>query len=308
MATADVVERGRKPTWWEVLKRTVREFQEDHLADWAAALTYYGVLSIFPALIVFVALLGIFGEHPRTTDALLAIVEDISPGTTAQTVREPIVQVVQSKGGAGALLGLGLVGAIWAASGYIGAFMRAMNIIYEVPEGRPFWKLRPLQIAVTVVMVLLLAVLAIAIVLTGPLADAVGEAIGLGSAVVTVWNFGKWPVLVAIVMVMLALLYYVAPNVRHPGFRLVTPGSVLAVVVWLAASALFGLYVAYFGSYNRTYGSLGGVVVFLVWLWLSNIAVLLGAELDAEVERRRELAEGQPAEEELQLPPRVEPK
>ena len=308
MATADVAGRRAKVSWWDVLKRTVREFQEDNLTDWAAALTYWGVLSIFPALVVLVALLGLLGEHPRTTNALLEIIEDLSPGTTAQTLRDPIVQIVQSKGGAGALLGLGLLGAIWSASGYIGSFMRAMNVIYEVPEGRPFWKLRPLQIAVTVVMVMLLAMIAIAIVLTGPLADAVGEAVGLGSGLVTAWNYGKWPVLVAIVIVMLALLYYVAPNVRHPGFRLVTPGAAVAVVLWLAASALFGLYVANFGSYNKTYGSLGGVVVFLIWLWLSNVAVLLGAEFDAEVERRRELEAGEPAHDELQLPPRTPPK
>jgi membrane protein len=290
-----------------VLKRTVREFQEDNLTDWAAALTYYGVLSIFPALVVLVALLGVFGEHPRTTEALLGIVEDISPGATRETLREPIVQVVQSKGGAGALLGFGLLGAIWSASGYIGAFMRAMNVIYEVPEGRPFWKLRPLQIAVTLIMTLLLALVAIAIVLTGPLADAVGSAVGLGSGLVTAWNYGKWPVLLLIVVVTLALLYYTTPNVRHPGFRLVTPGAVVAVVLWLVASVAFGIYVANFGSYNKTYGSLGAVVVFLVWLWISNIAVLLGAEFDAELERRRELEAGQPAEDELQLPPRASP-
>ena len=293
------------PSWFAALKRTVREFREDNLTDWAAALTYYGVLSIFPALVVLVALIGLLGEHPRTTDALLGIVEDVSPGATADTLREPIVQVVQSKGGAGALLGFGLLGALWSASGYIGAFTRAMNIIYEVDEGRPFWKLRPLQIVVTVVMVLLLAIVAVAIVLTGPLAEAVGGAIGLGDGLVTAWNYGKWPVLVALLALMIALLYYVTPNVRQPGFRLVTPGAVVAVVVWLVASAAFAIYVANFGSYNKTYGSLGAVVVFLVWLWLSNAAVLLGAELDAERERERQLAAGESAAaDELQLPPR----
>jgi len=286
----------------------VREAQEDHLTDWAAALTYYGILSVFPALVVLVALVALFGEYPRTTNALLDIIEQVSPGAAADVLREPIVQVVRNKGGAGALLGFGLVGAVWSASGYIGAFMRAMNVIFETPEGRPFWKLRPIQIAVTVVMVLLLAVVLIAIVLTGPLAQAVGDAVGVGDAAVTAWTWAKWPVLIAVVMLMLAMLYYVAPNVRHRGFRWMTPGAALGVVVWLIASLAFGLYVANFGSYNKMYGTLGGVVVFLLWLWISNLAVLLGAEFDAELERRRELAEGRPADEELQLPPRVPPK
>jgi membrane protein len=308
MATAEPSTRRSPPSWLDVLKRTVREAREDNLTDWAAALTYYGVLSIFPALLVLVALLSLLGEHPRTTDALLEIVQDVSPGAAAETLRDPIVDVIRSKGGAGALLGVGLVGALWSASGYIGAFMRAMNVLYEVEEGRPFWKLRPLQIAITIAMVLLLALVAIAIVVTGPLASAVGGVVGLGDAAVTAWSWGKWPVLVLIVIVMLAVLYYAAPNVKHPGFRLLSPGAVAAVVLWLVASLLFALYVANFGSYNKTYGSLGAVVVFLVWLWISNLALLLGAELDSELERRRELGEGLPAEEELQLPPREAPK
>jgi membrane protein len=308
MATAEPSTRRSPPSWPDVLKRTVREAREDNLTDWAAALTYYGVLSIFPALLVLVALLSLLGEHPRTTDALLEIVQDVSPGAAAETLRDPIVDVIRSKGGAGALLGVGLVGALWSASGYIGAFMRAMNVLYEVEEGRPFWKLRPLQIAITIAMVLLLALVAIAIVVTGPLASAVGGVVGLDDAAVTAWSWGKWPVLVLIVIVMLAVLYYAAPNVKHPGFRLLSPGAVAAVVLWLVASLLFALYVANFGSYNKTYGSLGAVVVFLVWLWISNLALLLGAELDSELERRRELGEGLPAEEELQLPPREAPK
>jgi membrane protein len=308
MATAEPSTRRSPPSWPDVLKRTVREAREDNLTDWAAALTYYGVLSIFPALLVLVALLSLLGEHPRTTDALLEIVQDVSPGAASETLRDPIVDVIRSKGGAGALLGVGLLGALWSASGYIGAFMRAMNVLYEVEEGRPFWKLRPLQIAITIAMVLLLALVAIAIVVTGPLASAVGGVVGLDDAAVTAWSWGKWPVLVLIVIVMLAVLYYAAPNVKHPGFRLLSPGAVAAVVLWLVASLLFALYVANFGSYNKTYGSLGAVVVFLVWLWISNLALLLGAELDSELERRRELGEGLPAEEELQLPPREAPK
>jgi membrane protein len=289
---------------WATLKRTVREFQDDNLTDWAAALTYYAVLAIFPGLIVLVAILGIVGQHPETTDALLGIVRDVGPESAVDTFRGPIEGVVKSNGGAGALLGVGLLVAIWSASGYIGAFIRAMNAIYDVEEGRPFWKRRPLQVVITVAMVLLLALVAISIVVTGPLAKAVGDAIGVGDTAVTLWNIVKWPVIVVVVMAMFGVLYYTAPNVRQPRFRLVTPGGVVAVLGWLVVSAGFGLYVANFGSYDKTYGSLGGVIIFLVWLWLSNVAVLFGAEFDAELERARELEAGLPAEESIQLPER----
>ena len=293
---------------WATLKRTIRELRDDNLTDWAAALTYYSVLAIFPGLIVLVAILGLVGQHPQTTNALLDIVRDIGPASAVDTFRGPIESVVKSNGGAGALLGVGLLFAIWSASGYIGAFMRAINVIYEVEEGRPFWKRRPLQIVITVAMVLLLALVAISIVVTGPLARSIGDVIGLGDTTITIWNIGKWPVIVAVVMGMFTVLYYVAPNVRQPRLRWVTPGGVLAVLLWLVASAGFALYVANFGSYDKTYGSLGGVVVFLVWLWLSNLALLFGAEFDAELERSRELAAGLPAEDSLQLPERTPPK
>jgi membrane protein len=294
-------------SWRDALKRTVREFQDDNLTDWAAALTYYSVLALFPGLIVLVAILGLVGQHPQTTNALLDIVRDVGPASAVDTFRDPIEGVVKSNGGAGALLGVGLLVAIWSASGYVGAFIRAANVIYEVEEGRSFWTRRPLQVAITVAMVLLLALIAISIVVTGPLAQAVGDQIGLGDTAVTVWSIAKWPVIVAIVMGIIATLYYVAPNVRQPGWRWVTPGGALAVLGWLVASAAFALYVANFGSYNKTYGSLGGVVVFLVWLWISNLAILFGAEFDAELERSRELAAGLPAEETLQLPEKRAP-
>jgi membrane protein len=297
------------PSWKAVLRRTVREAREDGLTDWAAALTYYAVLSIFPALIVFTAIIGLFGSYPATSDALLEIVGQVGPESAVETFRGPITDVVQNRGGAGALLGVGLLGALWSASGYVGAFMRAANSIYEVREGRPFWKLRPLQIAVTILMVLGAAVVAVSVVATGGLARAVGDAIGLSDGLVTAWNIAKWPLLAVIVVTMFAVLYHVAPNVRLPGFRWLSPGGILALVVWLVASAAFAVYVSAFGSYNKTYGALGGVVIFLVWMWLTNLSVLLGAELNAELERGRELASGQTAaEDQIQLPPRDPPK
>jgi len=212
---------------------------------------------------------------------------------------------VRSKGGAGALLGVGIVASLWSASGYVGAFMRASNAIYEVEEGRPFWKLRPLQVALTLAAVVLITTVAIAIVVTGPVARAVGDEIGMGSAAVTAFNVIKWPVIVLVLLTIIGVLYYVAPNVRQPGFPWITPGGVLALVVWAAASAGLAFYAAKFGSYEKTYGTLGGVILFLVWLWVSNLALLLGAELNAELERGRELDAGLPAEKDLQLPPRT---
>jgi membrane protein len=282
------------------LSRTLKEYRQDNLTDWAAALTFYALLSLFPALLVLVALLGLFGRYPETTDALLRIVSEIGPSSAVQTFKGPIEGVIRNKGGAGALLGIGLLAALWSASGYVGAFMRASNTIYEVPQRR-FCRQRPLQLLITLLMALLLAIVASALVLTGPLAAAVGKVLGLSGLTVTVWSIAKWPVLLLLVMVMISVLYYLAPNVRQPGFRLVTAGGVVAVLVWVVASVGFAFYVANFGSYNATYGSLGAMIVFLVWLYLSNNALLLGAEFNAELERTRELRAGLPAEERLRV-------
>jgi membrane protein len=290
-----------------VLRRTIREFRDDNLTDWAAALTYYSVLSLFPALIALVAVLGLVGSE-GTINSLLEIIDDLGPASAVETFRGPVETAVNADAGAGVALVISLALALWTASGYIGAFMRASNTIYEVEEGRAFWKLRPLQVAVTLVMVLLLGVVLVAIVLTGPLAESVGSVIGVSDAAVTAWNFAKWPVLAVVVVTMLAFLYYAAPNVRQPSFRWMTPGSGLAIAVWILASIGFAIYVANFGSYNKTYGALGGAVVFLIWLWLSNVAVLLGAELNAEIERERQLKAGnREATERIQLDPRSKP-
>jgi membrane protein len=301
----DIPRRG----WIAVLKRTWVEFKEDNLTDWAAALTYYAVLALFPAMLALVALVGIFGQYPQTTDALLDIVRQVSGNNSALNgLRDTINGVVQHKGGAGALLGLGLAGAVWSASGYIGAFMRASNAIYEVPEGRPFWKLRPLQVVVTLAMVLLLAALLLSLVVTGPVARAIGDKVGLGSTAVTVYQIAKWPIMAGVVLVILAILYYVAPSARLPKIQWLSPGAIVALIIWVIASAAFGFYVARFGSYNKTYGTLGGAISLLVWLWITNLAVLFGQELNAEIERGRELTAGLPAERELQLESRGKPK
>jgi membrane protein len=290
-------------SWWAILKRTVKEFQDDNLTDWAAALTYYGIMSLFPMLVALVAVLGVFGQE-SSVGVLLDSFREAGMSNVADSVEEPLLGVVDAKGGASALLGVGLLLSIWSASGYLGAFIRATNSIYEVEEGRPFWKLRPMQVGLTVVGVFLLSMVAIGLVVSGPLAEAIGNAIGLGDTAVTIWGIAKWPVMLVIVMTVVASLYYVAPNVRQPSFRWITPGGIVAVLLWVIASIGFAFYVSNFGSYNKTYGTLGGIISFLVWLWVSNLALLLGAELDAELERERELKAGLPAERELRLPPR----
>ena len=296
-----------KRTWFGVAKRAFTEFKDDNITDWAAALTYYAVLSIFPALIVFVALLGLFGQGQSTVDALLGIVEDV--GGPVDSLREPITQVVQQQSGAAGLtLVLGVLAALWTASGYVGAFIRASNAIYEVKEGRKFYILRPLQILLTIIGVLLLTVITLAIVSSGSVAQAIGDAIGVGDTVVTIWNIAKWPVIVIIVSLMIAGLYHIAPNVKQPKFKWFTLGGFLALLLWVIASVAFGLYVANFGSYSKTYGSLGAVISFLVWMWISNNVLLFGAEVNAELERGREIEAGQPAEDEIKLPYRKEPK
>jgi membrane protein len=290
-----------KRSWWAVLKRTVREFGKDNLSDWAAALTYYSVLSLFPAVIVLMAALGLLG--PSATQTLIDNINALVPGQDRDVLVTAIKELQHSQGLAGPLAIIGLAGALWSASEYIGAFMRASNAIYEVPEGRPVWKTVPLRVGLTLGVVVLLAFCAVGVVATGAVAERAGQMLGIGSTGVLVWDIAKWPVLAALVSLTFALLYWAAPNVKHPGFRWLTPGGVLAVVVWALASAGFAFYVANFGSYNKIYGSLGGLIGFLVWLWISNIAILLGAELDAELARGQRIEVGQPAEREPFLPP-----
>jgi membrane protein len=289
--------------WWPVLKRTVSEFKDDNLTDWAAALTYYGILAIFPALIVLVSILGLVGDP--ATQPLIDNLGKVAPGPAKEIFTNAINNLQGSRGAAGVLFVVGLLGALWSASGYVAAFMRASNSIYDIEEGRPIWKTLPLRVILTLVLMLLLAISALAVVLTGGLARAVGDVIGLGDTAVTVWDIAKWPVLLLVVSFMFALLYWAAPNVKHPGFHWISPGGVLAVVGWLIASAAFAFYVSSFGSYNKTYGALGGVIVFLVWLWISNIVILLGAEFNAELERERAIEAGmRPEDKEPFMEPR----
>jgi membrane protein len=300
--------RGAKSGWLATLKRTATEFRDDNLSDWAAALTYYGLLSLFPALLALVSLVGLFGDPKSTTDAVTEMVTSLGPSSAADTFSGPIEPITPNRGAAGLPLVVGLATALWSASNYVGAFMRASNVIYETPEGRPFWKLRPLQVLVTLVMIVLTALVALGLVLTGPIVEAVADPIGLSSTAVDVWNIAKWPVLIALFITVIGVLYYASPNVKLRGFKWVTPGSLVAILVWILASAAFALYVANFGSYDKTYGTLGGLIVLLVWFWITNLAILFGHQLNAERERSLEIEEGKRgAETELQMEPRSVP-
>src|SRR5215213_4270854 len=312
MTTIDRDERGRsasrsdaRPEWRGVLRRTVAESQADAITDRAAALTYYGVLSIFPALIALVSVVGLVGQP--ATKPLLKNVGSFTPGAARDILESAVNGLTHGRSSAGLLFFAGIAGAVWAASGYVAAFMRAANVIWDVEEGRPITRTLPLRIAVTILAVVLLAASAVAVAMTGGLAEKGGKLLGVGGTAVTVWDVAKWPVLVLIASLLFALLYYSAPNVKHSSFRAILPGGLVAVLLWIAASAVFAFYVSKFGSYNKTYGSLGAIIVFLVWLWISNLAILFGAELNAEIARERSIASGAPEDREPYLPPRADP-
>ncbi len=288
-------------SWKYVLRKTAHEFTDDQCTDLAAALTYYAVLAIFPAALALVSLLGVFGQASTSVDKVIQILSPLVSSDMLGTV-EPALRQLAESDAAGFALVTGVLAALWSASGYVGAFGRAMNRVYEIEEGRPFYKLRPTMLALTLVAVLLMAVALMMLIVSGPLARSIGNVIGLGDAAVTTWEIAKWPFLLVMVVLIVGLLYYVTPNVQQPKFRWMSLGAFVAIVGWAVASFAFSFYVANFGSYNKTYGSLAGVIVALLFLWITNLALLFGAELDAEIERGRQLQAGMAAEEELQLP------
>ena len=292
-----------KPSVRYVLGKTLREFTKDQCTDIAATLTYFMVLALFPALIALVSLLGVVGEAQSTTSTVLDIVRNLGGGSVVSTI-QPTVERLAAQDRAGLALVLGLVTALFSASGYVNAFSRAMNRVYEIEEGRPIWKLRPAMILVTLVMLVLVALGLLIVVVSGPVAQAIGDVVGLGGTALTVWSIAKWPVLAGMVVLAVAVLFYFTPNVKQPKFRWLSMGSIVTIVVWVIASVAFFFYVSNFSSYGNTYGALAGVIIFLLWLWITNNALLFGAEVDAEVERGRELQAGMAAEEAIQLPPR----
>jgi membrane protein len=298
----DTPREVEKRSWKYVFVKTAREFRADECTDIAAALTYYAVLALFPALLAVFSIIGVLGQSDQAVTAIMGIAEQVVPDA-AETIRGPLEEFAESPA-AGFALVTGLVLAIWSASAYVKAFSRGMNRIYEIAEGRPFWKLVPALLLVTVIGIALVCLAVVILVVSGPVADAIGSALGLSEVVVTVWSFARWVVLAFIVVLMVAILYYATPNAKQPKFRWMSLGALLAIIALAVASLLFGIYVANFSNYDRTYGSLAGVIIFLLWLWIANIALLFGAEFDAELERGRQLQAGIAAEEDIQLPPR----
>jgi membrane protein len=304
---ADFAPTGADPkaTTGGTFKRTLKEFSEDGLTDWAATLTYYGILALFPALTALLSIVGLLTDPQQLTDAITQVV----PAQAADTLTPVIEQIAGSSSAAGLGLIIGIAAAIWSASGYVGAFTRAANIVYETREGRKIWKLKPLQLLITLIGILFAALILAMLVLSGPVVDAIGQSIGLGETVLNVWSWAKWPVILVLLALMIAVLYYATPNAKLRGFKWVSPGAGVAILVAVVASAAFAFYVGNFGSYNKTYGALAGVVIFLIWFWLINLALLFGIELDAEIERTKELKAGVPrADKEIQLDAREAPK
>ncbi|GGW97603.1 hypothetical protein GCM10010297_18720 [Streptomyces malachitofuscus] len=302
-AAPDALTKLPKGAWGAALKGSLREFKDDELTDRAAALTYYGVLSLFPALLALVSILGLTGQS--TTDKVLENIQELTAPGAARDIITQAVEQLQGNAGVGSIVAIvGLVLAIWSASGYVAAFMRSANAVYDMPEGRPIWKVLPVRLGVTVALMVMAVISALIVVFTGGLARQAGDLLGLGDTALTVWSIAKWPVLILLVTIMIALLYWAAPNARVRGFRWITPGSFLALGIWLIASAGFAVYVANFGSYNKTYGTMAGVIIFLIWLWITNLAILLGLEFDAEIARQRAIAGGHPPEAEPYTQPR----
>jgi membrane protein len=254
------------------------------------------ILSIFPMLLAVLSVLGLIGES--ATDPLIDNLRKLAPGPARDTVITAVENIERGQGAAGILFVASVAGALWSASRYVAAFMRASNVIYDVEEGRPIWKKLPTRLGITVVMALALVISTLAVALTGDLARQAGDLLGLEDAAVTAWNIARWPVAVVVVALLLAVLYWASPNVRHPGVRWLAPGALLALFIWVVGSVGFALYIGNFGSYNKTYGTLGGVIIFLVWLWIVNLGILLGAELNAELERQRQIEGGLSEDEE----------
>ncbi len=299
------IERMHRVSWFRlpwgfILKRTLRDFSQDACTDLAANLTYFGVLALFPALLALVGILGLVGQSQSGINALLAVVEQVAPGAL-DAVKGPILDLASSPA-TGWAFAIGVIGAVWSASGYVGGFGRALNRVYGVREGRTLFTLRPVQLGVTIAALVLLAIVALMLVVSGPVATAIGNALGLGQSVQVFWSIIKWPIMMVALVLLVALLYTATPNVKQSRFRWLTTGSFTAIIVLGIASALFAFYVGNFGNYNRTYGALAGIIIFLLWIWIGNLALLFGAELDSEIERARELISGIDADEQLRLP------
>lgn len=293
--------RLSRDDWRVILTRTLHEYRINQVNDIAAALTFYTLLATLPATLAALAMLGIFGSAEAVVGDMLEVVAELGGGSVVDALSEPIDQLLNASH-AGLAFATGLVGALWATSGFVGSFGRGMNRIYDVEEGRPFWEMRPTMLLVSAALLVLGATAMACLIVTGPVAEATARVLGLDEGAAVWWDLGKLPLLAAIGVGVMALLYWAAPNVKRRNVRWISVGATGALLAWAITTALFALYVLGFGSYQRAYGVLGGAIAFLLWIWLSQLALIFGAVLDTEVERTRQLRSGIAAEEHVQLP------
>jgi membrane protein len=287
-----------------IIKRTLRSFYDDQMTHHAAALTYYALMSLFPAVLLALSLLGLLGQYPETYNAIMGYLREVAPASVVDPLDRSLRGALQSKGTAATALVVSVVVALYGTTGALEAARRALNVVFEVDGGRSFLRRKAIDVASTfVLMALVLASLVMVFVGGGFAEDMLGF-IGLGSTTARVWNIVRWPGAVAVAMLVFAFIYYVTPDVQQRSFRWVTPGAAVGVLLWLGASFGLSTYVSKVGDVGAIYGAFAGAIVLVAWLWLTNVALLLGAELNAEIERERELGEGVPQRETLNRPAR----
>ncbi len=305
----ELPEATTRPVWKVAVKRAVAKFSQDQCTDKAAALTYFSMQSLFPGLIAVLSLINVFGNGKQTTQKLVEILAGIlgkSPSDPSLDKITTFIDNVNTTGGGWIALIIGVLASLWSASGYVGGFSRALNKIYEIGEGRPVWKLRPQLLLVTAVEVVLIIIVMVALVTSGSVAREIGKQIGLGHQAVQVWGIAKWPFVVFIVVFIIGMLYWATPNVAKMKRDIFSWGALFAFVIWVVGSVGLVLYVGFTqgSSYQKTYGAFAGAIIFMLWLWITNLAMLFGAEMDAELIRTRQLRAGLDAEEIVQLPAR----
>ena len=285
-----------------IVKRTLVSFYDDQMTHHAAALTYYALMSLFPAVLLALSLLGLLGQYPETYNAIIGYLREVAPTSVVEPLDHSLRRALQSKGTAATALVISVVVALYGTTGALEAARRALNVVFEVNAGRSFLRRKTVDVASTfVLMALVLVSLVLAFVGGGFAEDLLGF-IGLGSTAAHVWNVARWPGAVATAMLVFAFIYYVTPDVQQRSFRWVTPGAAVGVLLWLAASFGLSTYVSKVADVGAIYGAFAGAIVLVAWLWLTNVALLLGAELNAEIERQRELGEGVPFGETLNRP------
>jgi len=278
-----------------VTKRTVIAFYDDQMTHHAAALTYYSLMSLFPTALLALSLLGLLGQYPDTYEAITGYLEEVVPPSVIDPLDRSLRSALESKGTAATALVVSVPLALYGTTGALEAARRALNVVFELSEdGRGFLRRKAIDVASTFVLMTLVLVSLVLVFVGGPFAQDLLGFIGLGDSATQVWNVVRWPAALAVAMLAFAFVYYVTPDVRHRAFHWLTPGAAVAVLVWLAATLVFSAYVSSVADVGAVYGTFAGAILLVAWLWITNVALLFGAELNAEIEREKELAEGVP--------------